>query len=79
MAAISSCGSYVEVAKRRFPRSVNRIRGNGAYALISRCVLPWAIFLFDTDAQRAEAVERWGWNKCVVSSNCRHEHFCENL
>jgi hypothetical protein len=72
--------NYVEVAQRRFPFSFKhgKIRGEGRYALISKCSVPWRVFLFASAQQRAETMDRWGWNSCGAS-RCNHDHRCEDL
>jgi len=77
MAAIQTL-SYLETAKRRFPRSVNRIRGSGRYALVSRCTMPWTILLYETAQERAAALDRWSASKCM-SINCGYEHYNVDL
>jgi hypothetical protein len=71
---------FIAEAKRRYPFSSKhgRVRGRGRYALISKCTVPWRVFLFDTAQQRADAVDRWGWNTCS-SARCSHQHFSEDL
>lgn len=73
MPAITACLSYFEAAKKRFPRSVNRIRGSGRFALISKCTMPWTINLYQTAEERAAALERWSCNKCMAF-NCGYNH-----
>ncbi len=77
MAAIQTL-SHLDAARQRFQRSKNRIRGSGSFALVSRCTMPWTINLYQTAEERAAALDRWGWNKCMATT-CAHDHICVNL
>jgi hypothetical protein len=72
--------NYVEVAQRRFPHSFKhgKVRGTGRFALVSKCIVPWRVFLFASAQQRAEAIDRWGWNGCGAV-RCTHDHRSEDL
>jgi hypothetical protein len=77
----TSCfNDYAAEAQRRFPFSAKRgwIFGTGEYLLISKCVVPWRVFCFDTVQQRAEAIDRWRCNGCGTS-RCSQQHDLVNL
>lgn len=71
--------NYLDAAKRRFPRSVNRIRGTGRFALVFRCNVPWRVNLYYTAEERAAAVEKYSWGKCADSLRCVHDHVSIDL
>ncbi len=68
---LSSWNSEVE---KRFPVSAKArlIFGGGPWLLISRCKIPWKIFMFSTEEARNEKYTEWE----TTQRGCRHGEYC---
>jgi hypothetical protein len=69
------------IAAKRFPLSgaCGNIRGDGKYALVSKCFHRWKVLLYSTPEDRGAAGERWFDKQTCGAPNCRGEHQQVNL
>jgi hypothetical protein len=68
-------------AAHRFPLSaaVGNIRGDGRYALVTKCSKRWRVLLFPTAEDRDAQLTEWNRNYCPSKMDCRLDHFAEDL
>lgn len=68
-------------AAKRFPlsASVGNVRGDGPFALVSKCAKRWRVFLYHTAEDRDAALKEWNRNYCPAKFDCCLEHTAEDL
>jgi hypothetical protein len=79
---VASKSMYQCAAEKRFPisASVGNIRGDGKYALISKCGKRWRVLLFKSEEDRAFTLSQWHATHCPAgSSGCFEDHSTEDL
>lgn len=69
------------IAAKRYPLSdtCGNIRGDGRYALVSKCFHRWKVLLHSTSDDRANTVERWFDKQTCGAPHCRDDHQQVNL
>jgi hypothetical protein len=68
---------YQCAAAEKFPYSRQGIRGDGRFALISKCFRHWRVLLYPTEEARNAKADYWLHNGC--GPDCRSDHFTFNL
>lgn len=72
MAAVQTATSWNEIARRIFRRTPpQHVRGEGRFALIIKCGVPWRVLLYDTAEARQQKLD--GMVFCS-SPNCGGDH-----
>jgi hypothetical protein len=77
MGVYSTC--WQQYAAKRFPRSTRFIYGDGRFALISRCRVPWRILLFSDTCSRQAKLDQWTTANCCNALDCFGEHEVTDL
>jgi hypothetical protein len=60
-------------AQKRFPYSVQGIRGDGKWAVVSKCHRRWSVLLYPDAARRDAKYDAWFENGC--GPDCQDSHF----
>jgi hypothetical protein len=72
---------YQIAAAKRFPlsASIGNIKGDGTFALVSKCKPRWRVVLFHTAEDRDAKLAEWNRTSCPAKFDCCLEHSAEDI